>query len=59
MTGMLSKSMGQILLVSAAMHILFSMESDSEISDDISQMAIDAGINFVELWWPAAEHRLR
>ena len=46
---MLSKSMGQTLCVSAAMHFLFSMESDSEISDDISQMAIDAGINFVEV----------
>lgn len=49
MTGMLSKSMGQILRVSAATHILFSMESNSEISDDIFQMAIDAGINFVEV----------
>ena len=45
---MLSKSMGQIMRVSAAMYIPFSMESDSKISDDISQMAIDAGINFVE-----------
>ena len=25
------------------------MESDSEISHDISEMAIDAGINFVEV----------
>lgn len=45
--GMLSKSMGQILCVSAAMHTLLSMET--EVCDDISQMAIDAAINFVEV----------
>lgn len=45
---MLSKAMGQILRVSADMHILFNAESD-DIPENISQMAIDAAIDFVEV----------
>ena len=43
---MLSKSLGQILRVSAALHILFKSEDD--IPDIISNSAIEAAINFVE-----------
>ena len=45
---MLSKSMGQILRVRAAMHILFNVESD-EIPETITQEAINAVIDFVEV----------
>ena len=47
--GMLSKSMGQILRISAAMHILFHIDEDGPLSNIISDMAIDAAINFVEV----------
>ena len=40
--------MGQILRVSAAMHVLFSVESDN-IPENITQMAMDAAIDFVEV----------
>ena len=46
--GMLSKSLGQILRVSAALHILFNIESEDDIPDTISNSAIEAAINFVE-----------
>ena len=45
---MLSKSLGQILRVSAALHILFNIESEDDIPDIISNSAIEAAINFVE-----------
>lgn len=51
--GMLSKSMGQILRVSVALHILFRVEHEDQLedplSDTISQDAIKAAINFVEV----------
>ena len=47
--GMLSKSLGQILRVSAAMHILFHIDEEGPLSDTISDMAIDAAIDFVEV----------
>lgn len=51
--GMLSKSMGQILRVSVALHILFRVELEDPLqgplSDTISQDAIKAAINFVEV----------
>ena len=40
--------MEQILRVSAAMHIVFNIESDN-IPENITQIAIDAAINFVEV----------
>ena len=40
--------MGQILRVSAAMHILFNVGSD-DISENITQKAINAAIDFVEV----------
>ena len=51
--GMLSKSMGQILRVSVALHILFRVEHEDSLQDPvpdiISQEAIKAAINFVEV----------
>ena len=51
--GMLSKSKGQILRVSAAFHVLFdigiSETEETEITDEISEEAVTAVINFVQL----------
>ena len=51
--GMLSKSMGQILRVSVALHILFRVKHEDPLQDPlpdtISQDAIKAAINFVEV----------
>ena len=50
--GMLSKSKGQVLRVSAAFHFLFNINNsndDMELSDEISEEAICASINFVAL----------
>ncbi len=47
--GMLSKSLGQILRVSAAMHVLFQISMDEEdLPGVISDGAVEAAINFVE-----------
>ena len=48
-TGMLSKSMGQIIRVSAALHILFNFDNNEPLSDTISDLAIEAAIDFVEV----------
>ena len=47
--GTLSKSMGQILRISAAMHVLFHMESEEELPSVITEQAISAAIDFVEV----------
>ena len=41
--------MGQFLRVSAAMHVLFHLGNEAEIPDTITQSAIEAGIDFVEV----------
>lgn len=46
--GMLSKSMGQILHISAAMHVLFHMENEDPLPEIISESAIEAAIDSVE-----------
>ena len=46
---MLSKSMGQILRVSAAMHVLFHTDNPDSLSTTISDTAIEAAIDFLEL----------
>lgn len=43
---MLSKSLGQILCV---MHVLFHMESEDSLPETISESAIEAAIDFVEV----------
>ena len=60
--GMLSKSMGQILRVSAALHVLFDTEGDKEnpITMDekttVSALAIEAAIDFVEVCCQQTAH---
>lgn len=46
---MLSKSLGQIIRVSAAMHVLFHLESTEPLPDTITDTAIEAAIDFVEV----------
>lgn len=46
---MLSKSTGQIIRVSVALHVLFHMENEDPLPDTVSQAAIEAAINFVEV----------
>ena len=48
-TGMLSKSRGQILRVAATMHALFHWETPGEIPSTISDEALKAAQSFVEL----------
>jgi hypothetical protein len=51
MSGMLSKSMGQILRVGLGLHVLFHLEDEpgTLLSENISELAIDAAIDFVEV----------
>lgn len=46
---MLSKSKGQILRVAIALHVLFHVGSFESISDQITEEAIAASVNFVGL----------
>lgn len=47
--GTLSKSLGQIIRVSAGMHILFHLDQEGPLPQTISDEAIDAAIDFVEV----------
>ena len=47
--GMLSKSKGQILRVSAVLHVLFHLDTPLNIPDIISEKAVKAADNFVDL----------
>lgn len=48
--GTLSKSLGQIIRVSAAMHVLFHLDLEEEqLPETISDAAIEAAIDFVEV----------
>ena len=47
--GTLSKSLGQIIRVSAAMHVLFHMDNELPLPDEVSKAAIEAAIDFVEV----------
>ena len=44
---MLSKSRGQVLHLSAVIHVLFSLGSDEPLDDIVSEDAVKAAINFV------------
>ena len=46
---MLSKSRGQTLRVAAVMHVLFHMDTPIAIPPTISEEALKAALNFVEL----------
>ena len=47
--GMLSKALLQILHVSAPMHVIFHLDSAESMSSTITEAAIEAAIDFVEL----------
>lgn len=46
---MLSKSLGQVIRVSAVLHVLFHVDEEESLPDTISEMAIEAAIDFVEV----------
>ena len=46
---MLSKSKGQILRVAAALHVLFHRDTPLNVPDNISEGAVRAAANFVDL----------
>ena len=48
---MLSKSKGQILRVTTALHVLVHVGSYDSISGEITEEAIAASVNFVGLCW--------
>lgn len=47
--GMLSKSKGQILRIATTLHVLFNVETPLNIPDVISEKAIKAAINMVDV----------
>ena len=47
--GMLSKSKGQILRVAVALHVLFNWENPQSIPDEVSESAMKAAINLVDV----------
>jgi len=46
---MLSKSKGQVLRVAAALHVLFHCDTPLKVPDHVSEEAITAAVNFVDL----------
>jgi pyruvate/oxaloacetate carboxyltransferase len=46
---MLSKSRGQILRVAATLHVLFHMDTPSDIPNEISEDALKAAVDFVDV----------
>ena len=47
--GMLSKSKGQTLRVAVALHVLFNWETPQSIPEEMSDFAMKASINFVDV----------
>lgn len=48
LTGVLSKSKGQILRLAAVFNALFSLDPNHPLSDRLSDKAVEAAVNFVE-----------
>ena len=48
-TGMLSKSKGQILRVATVLHVLFNMEAPDSIPTELSEQSVKAAENFVDV----------
>ena len=48
-TGMLSKSKGLILRVAGVLHVLFQLDTPDDIPDTISELAIVAAQDFVDV----------
>lgn len=46
---MLSKSRGQVLRLAAILHVLFSLGSDEPTDDIVSEDAVKAAIDFVNM----------
>ena len=48
-SGMLSKCKGQILRIAVTLHVLFNWETPHNIPDEISDSALKAAVNFVDV----------
>ena len=48
LTGVLSKSKGQILRLAAVFNALFSLDPNHPLGDHLSDKAVEAAVNFVE-----------
>lgn len=48
-SGMLSKSRGQVLRLATVLHMLFSLDKTEDLSEEVSEEAIKAAVNFVKL----------
>ena len=48
-TGMLSKSKGQVLHLSTVLHLLFHYKKEDQLLDVVSETAINAAIDFVQV----------
>ena len=48
-TGMLSKSKGQVLRLSTVLHLLFHYKKEDQLLDLVSEAAIKAAIDFVQV----------
>lgn len=46
---MLSKSKGQVLRIASVLHMLFHIGSEEPVSDEVSNDAITAAVNFVKI----------
>ena len=49
LSGLLSKAKGQLLRVATCLHVLFSLETPGKIEVKISQEALSAAIDFVDV----------
>ena len=50
LSGLLSKAKGQLLQVATCLHVLFKLETPDEIEVEISQDALLAAIDFVDVY---------
>lgn len=55
-SGFLSKSKGQLLRVATCFHVLFKIESPSNISETIEELPLKAAVNFIEVCCSHAFH---
>ena len=48
-TGILSKSRGQVLQLTAIMHMLFNIDNVDQQLEEVEESAIKAAVNFIQL----------
>ena len=48
-TGMLSKSRGHVLRIATILHMLFSIDSENPLCSEVSEIAVKAAVNFVQI----------